>query len=145
MLRRWIHHAVPELGILKILEWGPGFSIQIMLEEVPECEIWSFEHEHRWYDKYKHQFSKNENVHLFYVRLEEGYAEAPSLLDMKFHFIFIDGRERVNCMNIAYHLLEPGGYVMLYDSTKGEYSPGKAIYRIVQEEADTAVMVKDET
>jgi len=144
MLVRWIHHAVPPNGPMRILEWGPGASTLWMRRELPDAEIWTYEHAHKWWDHWKHEFEKEglKNVHLFYIPDEKEYPIAPKDLGLKFHFIFIDGRQRVRCMETALELLEEGGYVMLHDSTRGEYAPGKALFEMVMEDMDTAVMVR---
>ena len=144
MLKRWIHHAVPEKGPMRILEWGPGISTFLMRKELPDAEIWTYEHQDKWYNHYRVVFEKEklEKVNLHYVPLEDGYTEAPKELGLKFHFIFVDGRSRVKCMQTALELLEEGGYVMLHDSTRAEYNPGKCLFKLVQEQSDTAVMVR---
>ena len=144
MLARWINHAVPEKGPMRILEWGPGHSTLQMRAELPDAEIWTYEHDPKWVEHWTIMFKREklENVHLHYVELEEGYSEAPKDLGLKFHFIFVDGRQRVKCMETALDLLEEGGYVMLHDSTRREYFPGKALFKLVTEQMDTAVMVR---
>lgn len=144
MLRRWIHHAKPETGPMRILEWGPGASTIWMRQECPEAEIWTYENSYKWFENWRIEFerAKIEKVNIHYVTLEDGYSEAPRELGLKFHFIFVDGRQRVKCMQTALDLLEEGGYVMLHDSTRSEYNPGKHLFKLVQEASDTAVMVK---
>ena len=143
LLSRWIHHAeVPEGETMRILEWGPGSSTMIMLNQIENCEIWTYENEEKWYDFWKVKLPEDERIHLFHIPLDEGYIEAPRKIGHKFHFIFVDGRSRVKCLEVARDLLTDGGYVLLHDSSRKEYAPGKALFDIVVERDDTAVMVK---
>lgn len=144
-LLEWIHHIpVPEGERMRILEWGPGLSTILMRREKPEAEIWTYEHDEFWYDEWNKQLREDPLIHLFYVPLEANYHQAPEELGVKFHLVFIDGRNRVLCLETAYHLLEEGAIVILHDAERPEYLPGKVLYDVIVERGNTAVMKRGE-
>lgn len=121
LLTNWINLVEVENDeTMRILEWGPGTSTILMLKQIENCEIWTYESDELWYDYYKGKLPIH-NVHLFHVPLEDGYCDAPRELGLKFHFIFVDGRSRVKCLEVARDLIEDGGYVLLHDSPRNEY------------------------
>lgn len=119
----------------RMLEWGPGYSTLLMMQEAPQAEIYTVEHDPRWYDYWQPQLT---TVNLSYIPLGE-YATAPLTWGL-FDLIFVDGRNRVECLKTARKILAPNGVVILHDSQRERYREGKHLFRIVEESDRTAVM-----
>jgi len=134
LLRKYLRLIKPR----RILEWGTGYSTTIMAEECPNAKIDTFEHDEKWfylhYNKYHRQLP---NVTFHLRPLEEGYVTCPS---SQYDLIFIDGRERVRCMQTARKIVSATGVVILHDSERERYASGKALFRIIEEKDGTAVM-----
>ena len=135
---------------MRILEWGPGESTEMMIEWCPEAEIYTMEHISKWYDHWSKKFSKMKtinNLFMFLVEAPEnnredilwGHYTQPELFK-KFDLIFIDGRERVRCMKYAKKMLSGGGVVILHDAHRGEYQKGIELFKVIDKDHDTVVM-----
>ena len=138
LLRKYLREKQPH----QILEWGPGKSTQIMVEEVPNAQVYTIEDNPSWASKWKSEFPAN--VQLIEIPLGSGYVQAPLTWNMQYNLIFVDGvrNTRNECLAVAHHLVSDDGVVILHDSDWREYDPGKSLFRIVEEERRTAVMVK---
>lgn len=138
LLRKYLRIKQP----LRILEWGPGISTKIMVEEIPFVQVYTIEHDTLWANKWRAEFPPN--VQLFEIPLGAGYIQAPLYWNMWFDMIFVDGERntRNQCLEVASHLLSKGGVVLLHDSDWEEYAPGKALFSVVEENQRTAVMMK---
>lgn len=138
MLKRVIKERNPK----HILEWGPGVSTSVMLS-AGSGEIDSVEHDLGWYDRAVDQYKDEPRVHLHYCPDLEQYPKLPATLNKCYGLVFVDGLcdLRVACLHEAVHLLEDGGYVVLHDSEREKYNPGRAHYHTVIEYEGTALMV----
>jgi hypothetical protein len=133
-----LREAVNSLGFEKILEWGTGKSTTEMDIEGVEV-IHTYEHQQKWYDRYKNAFSPRVKCHL--LTLEEGYSEAGGVFPPEyFDFAFVDGTDRVNCMITATRLVKHGGYVMLHDVERARYKPGIALFNVMKVGQGTLLM-----
>ena len=109
-----------------ILEYGPGRSTEIFLEELPYCSIHSIEHNLKWYNIYKEKFKDFKNVHIHYKEISmkggksEGYVGFPLMLKEKFDLIFIDGRSRCDCLALA-STFPNRPFVVLHDAKRANY------------------------
>ena len=126
----------------EILEWGPGDSTQLMLDERPAAMITTYEHDPHWFQVAKKRFCHEENITLRYRTLESNYHTHPLTMDRKFDLIFIDGRNRVKCCMTAEKLVADHGYVLLHDANREEYRNGVRLFEVIKIESDTAVMRK---
>lgn len=138
LLIKYLRLIKPEL----VLEWGTGNSTRIMLEECPKAEIHTIEHDLNWFVKWYGTFKDRKNVYAYCIPLTENYYLAPlSFLQKgKFDLVFIDGRQRVKCIQVAKTVICDEGVVILHDSERERYSSGKALFRIIEESDGTAVM-----
>lgn len=128
ILKRFVKEYKPE----KIIEWGPGISTKIMVKSLDNPEIHSFEHNKEWYNRWKKD-KDFESVHVYYTPLGESYISEPLKMFSSgyFDFAFIDGRERVRCMEVAKILLKDGGFVMLHDAQRARYKDGINLFKPV--------------
>lgn len=134
LLRKYLRTVKPNL----ILEWGVGNSTLMMIQECPQAQIDTLEHDRDWFLKWELALRPySNNVRLHHILLDEGYSTFPR---HEYDLIFIDGRRRVECLKTAKAVVSKTGVVILHDSERERYATGKALFEIVEEEAGTAVM-----
>jgi len=148
LLKKYCNKIKPK----RILEWGPGDSTIMMAEWCPDAVIASIEHQEEWYNFWLKEFEKKKitKISLFLKGAPEENREdlwwmyyTQPLNDMihkSFDLIFIDGRERVRCMEYAKKVLNPGGVVILHDAQRGEYAKGIELFEVIDEDGQTKVM-----
>lgn len=130
-----------------ILEWGPGKSTRMMVEECPGAKILSIEHELKYINRFMAEGCP-ENVTLIHKTLDmkggtsQGYITWPLYLKEKYDLIFIDGRFRFDCIMIASLLLNEKGVVIVHDTHRKIYHPAFNLfsYNEVDEEKRTTVL-----
>jgi tRNA A58 N-methylase Trm61 len=101
-----------------VFEYGPGVSTSIMSIYPTVDIIDTVEHDRSWYEKYKWEFP--DNVRIMYQPILEIYPETKGRCD-KYDLIFVDGREREQCLYIAKSRLKEGGVVILHDAERESY------------------------
>ena len=110
-----------------MLETGAGSSTVWFAERVKS--IVSFETNKDWYHLVYHLIAEKElkNVDL---RFDPTYpTQGPTNIKGPFDLAFIDGRGRVlSLIRIAEHI-KPGGYIILDDSQRWEYSYAKPFFK----------------
>ena len=146
LLTKWCKAVKPS----RILEWGPGESTLLMEKLRPKAKILSLEHQKVWYKKWVNHFGVEGNVLLLLSeaseedRSDKEWREYtnPTYSDMKFDLIFIDGRERVKCLEFAKKVISDKGVVILHDSERGEYAEGIKLFDVVEEDNGTIILKK---
>lgn len=134
LLRKYLRKIKPE----RILEWGPGGSTEIMVQECPQAEIISYEHDVKWFKVAAAKLSRS-NVFIRHADNEDYYAPG---VHGKFGVIFVDGRWRNECLRLAPSLLCGGGVVILHDSERQPYHKAwKPIYNVLKESDGTMCLV----
>jgi predicted O-methyltransferase YrrM len=134
LLRKHLQRIKPE----RILEWGPGGSTELMMQECPNAEIVSYEHDAKWFKAAVAKIS-SENVFVRHANDKDYYEPG---VHGEFGVIFVDGRWRNECLESAPSLLCRGGVVILHDSERVPYHKAwKPIYDILEEEEGTMVLV----
>ena len=123
----------------RIFEWGTGTSTAIMSMMLPDSEIISIEHSLRWYLFWKFKFRNVKNIKIIYIKDMEEYVNTPLLLD-KFDFMFVDGRQRVKCLEVAKQKLNKNGKAMLHDTFRDKYKEGTDLFKIEEEERNTMLL-----
>ena len=79
----------------------------------------AIEHDKDWYEKVKSWDVPG--VELIHADVDsKEYLEPTG----KFDIIYVDGRNRVECLKHAKKILKPGGYVLLHDAERVNYKPG---------------------
>ena len=56
--------------------------------------------------------------------------------------IFVDGRNRVKCLQTGLKLLADDGVIILHDSERAEYNSGIQLFEKIEENNGTCVMKK---
>jgi len=134
-LREWLKQVRPS----RILEWGPGYSTELMNEDMPEAYIMSIEHVARWYDRAKKLYGQFADVRFENVPFkgESNYAYLPIKENADpFDLIFVDGAMRVECLAAAHQLIAPRGVVIVHDAERESYSPGMQLFDEIETSAD---------
>ena len=126
----------------KILEWGPGQSTKVMLQECPDAQIICCENEKGWFEKY--QTEVGDKVRLIYIDAPNKNrkdirwnAYTNPAVRGKFDLIFVDGRERVRCLHTAFKRLKPNGVVLLHDANRKRYEEGICLFNQIEKANDT--------
>jgi len=134
ILRKYLRLRKP----CNILEWGPGFSTKVMLEELPNSQIYSIEHDPKWANVWRFPLAHS-NVHLHVVPLDGGYYTKPLEWPMRFDLVFVDGAEpRGKCLITARQVVAEGGLIILHD--KNNYPTEINLFTVVDEDAHTVIM-----
>ena len=127
------------------VEWGPGASTFMILEECPNIELVCVEHQQKYYNTLIEQLKENGFVYdggEAFVRGTQkvypllrtlnlsgggsmGYVTAPFYILDKVDFAFVDGRQRVDCMQIL-DLLAGGPMTIVHDAQRANYKRGYA-------------------
>ena len=133
--------AITTINPINILEWGPGRSTLLMANNT-SADIYTFEHNKKWDDKWLEVFADYPNIFLSYVPLDMEYSTIQAKLFPKhfFDLVFIDGRNRAECLATAYDLVKGGGVVILHDCNRKRYWDAMNYYRIVKIFRNTAML-----
>jgi hypothetical protein len=107
---------------MDIFEYGCGNSTLWWASRVRS--VISCEHNPAWYEQTRPLLPKNAELH--HVALEYGgaYSQMISRYSEKFDIVFIDGRDRVNCVRNSLTAIKPAGVVILDNSDVAEYAEG---------------------
>ena len=130
----------------KYLEWGAGFnSTKLIIDLIGKENVYSIEHDEEWFDKIKDIGCNIYRKDMVRKEICE-YVTFPRTLNIKFDFIFIDGRNRVLCANVAKELLNTNGIIMMHDIHRSKYLDGVGDtfnHKYVSLEHDTALFSND--
>jgi precorrin-6B methylase 2 len=107
---------------MAIFEYGCGNSTRWLAARVGS--VVSCEHEQVWYDEIKPTLPANAALRL--RALDGGYAPCVSENGSRYDVIFIDGRNRNDCIRAAVGSLKPGGVIILDNSERDDYAAGIA-------------------
>lgn len=125
----------------RIVEWGPGLSTELMLQNAPQAQILSIEHDETWLEVARQKLG--DRISLEHHRCTNRNSDyAACVLDREpFDMAFVDGRRRVECVLTVLPALNPGGVVILHDICRQNYMRPLAPYvDILETRSNTAVM-----
>lgn len=138
-----------------MLEYGSGNSTMCIAPLVKN--LWSIEHDKKWFDQVTNMISNLDNVRLFYVpqdltrsnptKYEEfkTYVNWINDKDIKFDIVLIDGRARQWCAETVMPKLKENHLVFLHDYNLNErpyYQRVQKFYKIVDKSYSMVAMVK---
>lgn len=124
-----------------VLEWGSGISTIYFPVLAKNLKLWvSVEHNVEWWKKI-HSMNTSPLVSVNFFKPNDSdwkddcgrngtyeefknYVDYPSTLGVKFDFIFVDGRARVDCMRVSTGLLKENGILVLHDCLVPHYKEG---------------------
>ena len=123
-----------------ILEWGSGNSTKYFPEYLQSKGIeytWTaLEHNKDWYERVN---SWNvPNVNLILADKDSKKYLKPS---GKYDVIYVDGRNRVKCLQYAKKILKKGGVVLLHDAQREKYKEGFDGYKVELLDGTPAIAV----
>lgn len=111
---------------MDVLEYGAGRSSLAIAPRVKS--LVSIEHLQDWHDEIKPQLPANATIHHVRKNQEEAdghdgtladfrrYIQFPRQLNRKWDIIFVDGRARVECCNVAMTLLkDENSFILVHD------------------------------
>ncbi|WP_200344249.1 FkbM family methyltransferase [Halochromatium glycolicum] len=108
----------------KVFEYGSGNSTLWLSSHVEK--IVSVEHDAGWYQKMKGKMPGN--VEYIYHTLDYGGAYGKEITKPQykgvFDIVFVDGRDRVNCLRNCVHALKQDGIVILDNAERPQYNSG---------------------
>lgn len=125
-----------------IMEWGPGTSTSIMLEECPDATIVSVEYDKKWFDVATEKFKEYPNVEIYLRTVHKKKCKygMVAINHKPFDLVFVDGRRRVECAIIAMQCLRDNGVILLHDITRIEYLvPLTPFIDVIERDRDTIV------
>lgn len=110
---------------IDVLEWGSGRSTRHFTNLLDAAKIeytWtSVEDNRAWYEQVKEWCKDKEEVKLIFAgRDSDEYLKPKG----KYDLIYVDGRNRVKCLQHAKKILKPGGVVLLHDAERERYKEG---------------------
>ena len=126
---------------IKSLEWGSGNSTTYFFSQLPHGSQWfSYEHNTDWYKEVENRLKSGQALgvtlalvppNLPFDNVTDGdfdtfkqYVLAPINRGVKFEFILVDGRARVECMAVGWEMLHEHGVMILHDAQRREYDKG---------------------
>jgi predicted O-methyltransferase YrrM len=124
LLRTWLGRIIPDM----ILEWGPGYSTEVMIQECPDADIYSVENDLNYFIEAGRNFGRFPRVRLIHASTQEHYVNPPILRDMTFNLIFVDGRHRAECLKSCLYKLKENGVVLLHDSDRQDYAEALKLF-----------------
>lgn len=109
---------------MTVFEFGSGASTIWWAKRTKT--VHAVEHDKEWFDKVRAQLPDNASV-----RFSQGdeYIHAPAATGKIFDIIFVDGRNRVDCIKNSLDALKDDGVIILDDSFREEYSEALGFLR----------------
>ncbi len=134
-----LYAVLDEFKPSSCFEWGPGTSTQIMALHPAVVTLNSVEHEVIFYDIVERL--KLPNVLLHLASNLDDYVNV--IGDAEYDFIFVDGRDRVRCLERAIHVAP---LVMLHDAARAEYRDAVLAfkYQVWTDGGNTVCLTNDE-
>ena len=121
--RIFVETTLKEYSKVDVLEWGAGYSTKyfptMLQKEGIEYTWTSIEHNLAWFQEVKKWNVKNVNL-IFADKDTDAYLKPKG----KYDVIYVDGRNRVKCLQHAKSLLKPDGVVILHDAEREKYAEG---------------------
>jgi predicted O-methyltransferase YrrM len=111
---------------LRIFEYGMGASTIWFLKQKNVKLLHSVEHDPEWFNYIKEEaveLSKTKETSL--ILADQPYHN--SITNIQFDIILVDGRNRNLCIQSATRQLAPNGFIILDNSEREYYAPGKQL------------------
>ena len=107
---------------LKVLEFGCGGSTMWLARKLqfPQARLVTVEHDPEWYKAIRSRVGAGVEMHLKQRPYGGICSDFP---DDYFDLVLIDGRNRVLCAAYAMRIVKPGGFIMLDNAERREYTP----------------------
>lgn len=103
------------------LEWGSGISTVYFPGEHPSIKLWlAVEHNGHYLNHIRYMCPPN--VQTLWVLPGSSYADVVQRSNREFDFIFIDGLDRIKCLENALRIVSKKGIILLHDAGRKEFS-----------------------
>jgi len=123
---RALHALIKERKPRRVLEWGGGGSTLYWPAKYPGIDWVTIEHDLKWCEGLRGRIS--ESVTLLHLGPPDIYSVTPTAIGT-FDLIIVDCRNwRVECLDNARNLLNPGGVVVQHDSWNPRWKAGWKYY-----------------
>lgn len=132
------------LPLKRAFEWGAGNSTEILANHPGIETMTSVDHDPDYLDMVKEKFDVDD-VNFIYEPDERYYSQVNGD-NFPYDIIFVDGKDRVNCLRKALSILSPDGVVILHDAERKEYEDGIKLFKhaIFTDNGNTAVLTNDD-
>ena len=146
-----MHSFVPILIIYldeiqpkKCLEWGPGKSTSVFLNNISnDASLVSIEHNINYFNQAQTNIGYDSRWTLLLnsaTKRSSSYAHCIFNYEHNFDLAFVDGRRRVECCFAAMVKLNKNGIIILHDSSRKTYLDILSPYiKIIKNSKDTLV------
>ncbi len=132
-----------------VLEWGPGISTVIMARHPSVKAVYTVEHKKAWIEKFINErlinLKSSCKLIIAYQPDLEIYPHLNGHKD-KYDLIFVDGRQRVECLKETKKRLQDKGVAILHDAERPRYKEGIDLfkYKIFTDKGNTVVLTDSE-
>ena len=151
-----LEHICPRLKPRNVLEWGPGPSTMLLARLCPGARILTIEHSDEWADRF--EFNLDRSIPEIKSRISlkrlaiggngesQGYSTYPLMLNKSlgstFDLVFVDGRQRADCLTVAYSVMSALGVVVLHDAHRENYLKNADLFHFcrILEKQRTAIL-----
>lgn len=121
-----LHTLIEKRQPQRVLEWGGGGSTLYWPDAYPDIDWVTIESDQKWYERLGEQVA--ESVTLLHLEGAELYSIGAAAIGT-FDIIIVDCKTwRVECLEHARDLLNPGGVVVQHDSFQPRWKPGWKYY-----------------
>ena len=114
-----LNEVMTNLKPKRIFEFGPGASTKIMAKHDFVEHIDTVEHDQAWFFKYIKEMP--DRVNMMLVPSLDRYPHTLEDMQKEYDLIFVDGKCRPKCLNLAKKNLTHTGVVMIHDAERSEY------------------------
>ncbi|HLF20182.1 MAG TPA: class I SAM-dependent methyltransferase [Bacteroidota bacterium] len=117
---RFLGERLPARAAL--FEFGSGNSTLYFARNIRS--VVSVEHDREWFERIRLQLPRNAEIVYAEISSNGAYSRAAADSKKKYDIIFVDGRDRVNCIRNSFRSLKSDGVVVLDDAERLEYRDG---------------------
>jgi predicted O-methyltransferase YrrM len=129
-----------------VLEWGAGYSTARLVSRLDQmgCRLFvTIDDNSEYLGKIMHTIGERSWLRALVANRvgpmanqsdpELAYSTMPLRFGLKFDFIYIDGRRRLECAFISALLAHRDSLVVLHDYRRGRYQPVRALFDIIED------------
>ncbi len=110
---------------MRVFEWGSGGSTLFLLDR--DASVTSIEHDRLWSDRVKSELGHAPTIDHRWIPAQGGsfrdyVAAIREFPDDYFDLVLIDGRARVDCLEISVSKIKPGGAILFDNAERPRYA-----------------------
>lgn len=125
-------------------EWGIGHSTEMILQHPGVKTLDSVENDEFYLRMVRRDFNV-EGAHIILERDVRDYCLVNGN-NAPYDLIFVDGKDRVNCLRHSLEIMKPDGVVVLHDAKRRQYQEGIDLFKhkFFTDFGHTAILVNDD-